>query len=110
MNRNVSDIRLIESWESEQRGVFSNMDLQTALAEKHRTAFNRRLQALQYNGVLRRFVRGWYVAQNFDLATLSQRIAPESYISFATVLSQNLLIGTSPERRIVAVKIGRTSG
>lgn len=84
------------------------MDLQIALGEKHRTGFNRRLKALQTNGVLRRFVRGWYVARDFELATLSQRIAPESYVSFATVLAQSLLVGTSPKNRLIAAKIGRT--
>lgn len=104
----VADLRLVEKWSSEQRGVFSTRDLQTALDEKHQNAFHRRLRALQSNGVLRRFTRGWYVAQNFDLATLSQRMAPESYISFTTVLAQSLLVGTSPERRVIAAKIGRT--
>lgn len=108
MNRAVSDLRIIERWAVGQRGVFSNADLLTALAERHRTAYSRRVRALQSNGVLRRFLRGWYVAKEFDLSTLSQRIAPDSYISFATVLAQSLLVGTSPERRIVAVKIGRT--
>jgi hypothetical protein len=35
-------------------------------------------------------------------------MAPESYISFTTVLAQSLLVGTSPERRVIAAKIGRT--
>lgn len=59
------------------------------------------------HGILRRFCRGWYVAENFDLATLSQRLAPESYVSFATVLARHLIIGPNPAGRIVAVKTGR---
>lgn len=104
----VADLRLVEKWSSEQRGVFSTTDLKTALEEKHQNAFHRRLRTLQSNGVLRRFTRGWYVAQNFDLATLSQRIAPESYISFSAVLAENLIVGTSPERQVIAAKIGKT--
>ena len=60
------------------------------------------------NGVLRRFTRGFYVTEAFDLPTLSQRIAPDSSISFGTVLARELLIGTSPDRQIVATKVGRT--
>jgi len=58
-------------------------------------------------GVLRRFLRGWYVAETFDLPTLSQRLAPDSYVSFGNVLARNLLIGTSPERQVMAAKVGR---
>jgi hypothetical protein len=47
------------------------------------------------------------VTEGFDLATLSQRLAPESYVSFSTVLARNLIIGPSPEGRLVAVKVGR---
>jgi predicted transcriptional regulator of viral defense system len=108
MKISVADLRLVEKWSSEQRGIFSTRDLRTALDEKHQNAFHRRLRTLRSNGVLRRFTRGWYVTQNFDLATLSQRLAPDSYISFTTVLAQNLLVGTSPERRVIAAKIGKT--
>jgi len=58
--------------------VFSKADLQTAFAERHPAAFVRRVNALVENGVLRRFSRGWYVTDGFDLATLSQRLALES--------------------------------
>lgn len=57
--------------------------------------------------MLRRFLRGFYVAEEFDLATLSQRLAPESYVSFANVLSRDLLIGPRPERQVMAVRAGR---
>lgn len=59
------------------------------------------------NGVLRRFCRGWYITEDFDLATLSQRLAPESYISFSTILARHLIIGPNPAGRVVAVKTGR---
>ena len=68
----------------------------------------RRVQALEETGVLRRFCRGWYVAEEFDLPTLSQRIAPHSYVSFGTVLARELLVGTRPERQVIAAKVGRT--
>ena len=104
----VADFRLVGRLSSEQRGVFSKSDLQTALGERHPAAFVRRLDALEKQGVLRRFVRGWYVAESFDLPTLSQRIAPASSVSFGHVLARELLVGTAPVRQVMGTKIGRT--
>ena len=99
--------RLVQGLGQAQRGVFSKADLQTALAERHPAAFARRIDALLDLGVLHRFSRGWYVTEDFDLATLSQRLAPSSYISFSTVLARHLIVGPNPEDRIIAVKTGR---
>lgn len=98
----------IERVNGAQRGVFSKADLQTLLAEPHPAAFARRFRALETNGVLRRFCRGFYVTESFDLPTLSQRIAPDSYVSFGTVLARELLIGTWPVRQVVAAKVGKS--
>ena len=105
--KSLADTITIRHLESEQHGVFAKSDLQTAFGEPHRAGFVRRIKSLLDHGILRRFSRGWYVTEEFDLVTLSQRIAPESYISFGTVLAKNLIIGTNPDRRIVAVKTGR---
>jgi len=104
----ANDVRAIQSVSAAQRGVFSKADLQTLLAEPHSAAFRRRFQALESNGILRRFCRGIYVAETFDLPTLSQRIAPASYVSFGTVLATALLVGTQPERQVVAAKVGKS--
>lgn len=101
------DALLIGRLASSQAGVFSKADLQTALAEPHPSAFVRRMSALETLGVLRRFARGWYVADPFELAVLSQRLAPDSYVSFGSVLADRLVIGTAPDRRITAVKLGK---
>lgn len=106
----AADARLVQGLEQAQRGVFSKADLQTALAERHPAAFARRIDALLGLGVLRRFSRGWYVTEDFDLATLSQRLAPSSYISFSTVLARHLIVGPDPVDRITAVKTGRPRG
>lgn len=103
----IADARTLRDLDEPQRGVFSKGDLQSALRERHPAAFVRRVGALLENGVLQRFCRGWYVTEGFDLATLSQRIAPESVISFTTVLARHLIVGPSPERTVVAVKTGR---
>jgi hypothetical protein len=104
----ATDIQLINALKTAQHGVFSKADLQTLLAEKHARAFIRRLTALQHEGVLKRFVRGWYVTPEYDAFLLSQRMAPDSYISFGTVLARALAIGTQSEREVWAVKIGRS--
>ena len=105
--KTMLDNQTLNRLDSSQAGVYSKADLQTALGEPHPAAFGRRIRSLVEHGVLRRFCRGWYVRENFDLATLSQRLAPNSYISFGTVLAKELVIGTNPHRQIVAVKPGR---
>lgn len=104
----VTDEQLLQPLTALQRGVLSKADLQTLLAERHPAAFARRVRGLHRTGALRRFVRGWYVTPDFDLATLSQRLAPGSYVSFGTVLARQLLIGSTPERQMMAAKVGRT--
>ncbi len=102
----LADARLIERLAGSQEGVFSTADLRTALAERHPSAFTRRIGVLVRAGVLRRFMRGWYVATTFDLQTLSQRIGPGSCVSFGTVLADALLIGTRPQRQVMATRVG----
>ena len=104
----VADAQVLKHLDFQQRGVFSKGDLQTAFGEIHPAAFARRVNALLKHGVLRRFCRGWYVSEEFNLATLSQRLEPESYISFGTVLARELIIGPNPENKIVSVKTGRS--
>lgn len=104
----AADARAVEKATVAQRGVFSKADLQTLFAEPHPAAFARRFRALEANDVLRRFCRGFYVTESFDLPTLSQRIAPESYVSFGTVLARELLIGARPVRQVVAAKFGKS--
>lgn len=106
--KSEADARAIAQVASNQQGVLARTDLQVLLAERHPAAFTRRLAALERDGVLRRFCRGHYVHEPFDLPTLSQRLAPDSYVSFGTVLARLLLIGTNPDRQLIAARIGRT--
>lgn len=105
--RSIDDARLVIALAEEQRGVFSTGDLRATLEDRHPASFARRVRGLVQAGVLRRFLRGWYVAETFDLPTLSQRLAPDSYVSFGNVLARSLLIGTRPERQVMAAKVGR---
>lgn len=107
MNR-VTDEREIRRVTSAQRGVFSKADLQVLLGDRHAEGLRRRLAALERDGVLRRFSRGFYVTDDFDLPTLSQRLAPDSFVSFGTVLAQRLIIGPRPSRHVLAAKPGKS--
>ena len=101
----IFDAQLLRRLANAQAGVFSTADLRTAFAEPHPAAFVRRVRVLVDQGILRRFCRGWYVGERFDLATLGQRLAPNSYLSFTTILAKERIVGTNPDRRIVAVKV-----
>lgn len=105
--RPLADAQLINRLAPAQGGVFSKADLQVTFADPHPASFGRRVRTLVAGGILTRFARNWYVAPGFDPATLSQRLAPISYVSFTTVLAEALLVGPAPERRITAVRVGR---
>ena len=96
----------IHEFSKGMNGVFSLADLQNLVGNESSGAFYRRLKRLEEAGILTRFARGFYVCKNFDPLVLSQRIAPESYVSFGTVLARELLIGSIPAHRVLAVKPG----
>lgn len=102
----MADGEKIRSLAGAQSGVFSKADLQSTLGEPHPTAFIRRVNKLIEQGGIERFCRGWYVVEPFELAVLSQRIAPDSYISFGTALAETGIIGTKAGTRIIAAKTG----
>ena len=96
----------IQEFSAPQGGVFSLADLKSAIDPRNKASFYRILSQLSEAGIIKQFCRGVYVAQDFNLQVLSQRICPDSYISFGTVLARNLLIGSVPSLRLMAVKLG----
>jgi hypothetical protein len=78
------------------------------MAEPHKTAVYRRIAALEEAGLLVRFIKGVYVSDGVDLATLNQKICSESYVSFGTVLAEHQIIPAHPLRELDAVKAGKT--
>lgn len=90
------------------RGVFSSYDLANLFLTLDSLGFNRKLKPFLRAGVLRRFCRGYYVAEKFDLEWLSQRLCPHSAISLGTVLAKAGLIGNIPQKTVYAVKIGKS--
>ncbi len=104
---NIVDIvEKVHAFAEDMGGIFSLADLQNLMGDESSGSFYRRLTRLQEAGVLIRFTRGFYVTRHFDPLTLSQRIAPESYVSFGTILARELMIGSIPSHRIMAVKTG----
>lgn len=91
---------------TELSGVFSLGDLRNLLEPPNRGVFYRVLKDLESAGIVSRFCRGFYVAQGFDPLVLSQRLDPDSYISFGNVLARHLLVGSVPRYRVRAVKPG----
>ena len=102
------DLQTVKRLAADQRGVFSLTDLRASLAEPHRAALYRRVDRLIARGVLRRFSSGFYVAGDFDLAVLCQRIAPDAALSFEFVLARELVIGPKPAHALSAIRSGRT--
>jgi hypothetical protein len=103
-----TDSNSIAQWAPSVRGVFSKADLQSLLADPHPNSFYRRLRNLEAAAVLTRATRGFYVTKDCSLPVLSQRICERSYVSFGTVLAEALVVGTRPERQLMAVKVGKS--
>ena len=104
---NIVDIaERIHDLSDAMRGGFSLADLQNLVGNESPGAFYRRVKRLEDASILTRFTRGFYVCKDFDPLVLSQRITPESYVSFGAVLARELLIGSIPAHRIMAVKPG----
>lgn len=108
MNLDPKKLLLLQSLAPKHRGIFSNSDLSNLFLTLNSLSFNRRLKPFLKSGILRRFCRGYYVTENFDLEWLSQRLSTHSAISLGTVLAKNRLIGNIPQKTVYAVKIGKT--
>lgn len=106
MNSRLAMAELVREFGVSLRGVFGLSDLCNMLKTSNRSVLYRALKELEGAGILSRFCRGFYVARGFDPLVLSQRISPESYISFGNALAAQLLIGSVPRYRIRAAKPG----
>ncbi|MBN1413040.1 MAG: hypothetical protein JW969_19530 [Spirochaetales bacterium] len=100
-------VKQIESFSGKLGGVFTLSDLMTLLNIGESIAFYRLVKKLENDKVIRRFLKGYYVTEGYGLEILSRKICPESYISFDNVLARELLIGTIPQNRVLAVKKGK---
>jgi predicted transcriptional regulator of viral defense system len=101
------DAKKIWDFAPRLQGVFGKADLKSLLNPSDTVQFYRRIKKLEDEGVLQRFSRGFYLAQEGNLEALSQRLCTESYISFGNVLAQQLFIGSIPKFQVMAVKLGK---
>ncbi len=107
--KNAAQLALkLQSLISKHRGVFTIQDLGNLFLSTDPVSRDRRLKSLLEAKLLYRFCRGIYVAEEFDLEWLSQKICPDSAISFGSVLAQEMLIGSIPQKTVYAVKFGKT--
>lgn len=89
------------------RGVFSIGDLQNLFGARSAAETQQRLRPFLEEKILNRFCRGFYVASEFDMQLLSQRLCPSSAISLGSILAENLVIGSIPQKAVYAVKLGK---
>jgi hypothetical protein len=107
--KNTLEISLkIQEFAKLQAGVFSLSDLRNIIFSKNKNELYRTLSQITDVGILKQFCRSFYVTDDFNIKVLSQRICPDSYISFGTVLAESLVIGSIPKHRLMAVKLGKS--
>lgn len=87
-------------------GVFTLQDLEVLFKDYSRSAFYRVLNKLISAGELISIKRGFFATKDAELSAICSRIYPQSYISTGTVLSQDMIIGSIPARKIQAIKKG----
>jgi len=107
MNNGLSDAALVAQWSEKTSGVYSTGDMENLLGDSHPVSLNRRIKRLVDAGVLRRFLRGFYLTARFDADALCMRVREPAYLSCGTVLARALAIGSVPSKTITAVTIGR---
>ena len=103
----VERYKAIQQWRGDMGGVFTTADLRVALDENSEATLYRVLEKMVKRGDLIKVKRSLYATAEADLATISSRIEPNSYLSTGTVLSRAAAIGSIPARKIQAVKVGR---
>ncbi len=92
---------------SEVDNVLTMSDLRVLFARYSDAAVFKKLEAVVREGLMIKVKQGVYALPTASLAAISQRMAPQSYVSTGTVLAKTLVIGSIPSRRIQAVKVGR---
>lgn len=101
------DLQRVQAAASELDGILTMPDLKVLFSHFTDAAIFKKLAAMIREGALIKVKPGVYALPTASLAAISQRLAPQSYVSTGTVLAQALAIGSIPARRIQAVKVGR---
>jgi hypothetical protein len=106
MNSLANTIYLIENIASQQRGIFTINDLKKFFETYDSSHLSRKIKPLIEAKFLFKFMRGIYVTKDFNINFLSKRLYPNSVISLATVLADELIIGSVPDKTVYALKLG----
>lgn len=104
---NIKDFQKMTSVMEGLDDVFTLPDFRILYPEDSAATRFRKLEDLISAGELIRIKRGVYSRPDADLRRVSQRIAPEAYLSLGTVLAEEGFIGSIPGRRVWAVVCGR---
>ena len=104
-----SKIYLLNKFADDLNGVFSVKDLEVLYSKNplSKLQSQRKIKSLVENKELIKIKRGVYAKPNASLLDIVKRINPDSYISTGYVLAKNTLIGSVPEKKIQAIKLGR---
>ncbi len=103
----INQYKAVQQWARDLDGVFAISDLKVLLDEQSNATCYRQLARLVETGTLIKIKQGIYSTPDASLTHISNKIAPNSYISTGTILAQNAIIGSIPAHRVQAVKTGR---
>jgi len=107
MNDILTFNSLINKYSESQKGVFTIGDLKTLFNEFNELSLIRKINKLIENKVIKKFSRGYYVTESFNIEHLSAVIVETSYISLNSILAKELIIGSVPKYKLSCVKTGR---
>lgn len=108
MKLDAEILKSLQALIPKHHGVFSLIELRALFLARSSVGLQRQLKPFLQAKILNRFCRGFYVAQNFDLEWLSQRLCSGSAISMGTILAKELVIGSIPQKTVYAVKKGKS--
>lgn len=103
----LNDYFKLERWGEDLSHVFTLKDLKILFSSScTEAALFKKIERAIKDKVLIKIKRGMYATPDASLANISARIAPESYLSTGSILAEHLVIGSIPEKRVQAIKLG----
>lgn len=103
MKINEEVLKAFNQLAKDQNFVFDEKDLKILFNQDLNLEFYRTYKKFFELGLLKRFCRGIYVSEGFDLLEVNRKLEPESYLSFEYVLAKHSLIGTYSPYKVRSV-------
>ena len=109
MKNTLADAKDLAGFSARVGGVFAVQELSSLFETTSSVALHRRVTAFIQAGLLRRYCRGIYVAQEFDPLVLAQKVRPGSIVSLGSALAAHRMIGTESPFLIscVSAEVGK---